>query len=142
MKGSVSFPTRSRIHMGLRVRDLGVSLEFYAKLFGQPPTKERPGYAKFEVLEPPVNLTLNEDPEYAPSKGNVNHFGIQVQSTEAVQEAGMRLHAAGLEPRAEEGTSCCHAIQDKAWVTDPDGNAWEFFVVLADVEQGPSSCCS
>ena len=80
--------------------------------------------------------------DYTPGKGNVNHFGIQLQSTEEVQAAGMRLHAAGLAPRAEEQTSCCHALQDKAWVTDPDGNAWEFFVVLADVEQNASACCS
>ena len=128
--------------MGLRVRDVGASLEFYEKLFGQPPTKRKPDYAKFEVFEPPVNLTLNESPEVTPGKGNVSHFGIQLQSTEEVQEAGMRLHAAGLSPRAEEQTACCHALQDKAWVTDPDGNAWEFFVVLGDVEQQPSSGCA
>jgi hypothetical protein len=30
--------------------------------------------------------------------------------------------------------SCCYAVQDKVWVTDPDGNAWEVFVVKADAE--------
>jgi hypothetical protein len=26
-------------------------------------------------------------------------------------------------------TNCCHAIQDKTWVTDLNGNEWEVFVV-------------
>jgi ABC-type phosphate transport system substrate-binding protein len=26
-------------------------------------------------------------------------------------------------------TDCCYALQDKVWVTDPDGNQWEIFVV-------------
>ena len=36
------------------------SVAFYRELFGTGPTKARPGYAKFEVAEPPVNLALNE----------------------------------------------------------------------------------
>lgn len=32
----------------------------------------------------------------------------------------------------EMQTNCCYAIQDKTWVTDPDGNEWEVFVVLED----------
>jgi hypothetical protein len=37
---------------------------------------------------------------------------------------------AGLAPREEMQTTCCYALQDKAWVQDPDGNKWEVFVVL------------
>ncbi|MBW4677403.1 MAG: hypothetical protein KME52_26415 [Desmonostoc geniculatum HA4340-LM1] len=29
----------------------------------------------------------------------------------------------------EDNTDCCYALQDKVWVTDPDGNRWEVFVV-------------
>jgi hypothetical protein len=42
-------------------------------------------------------------------------------------------------------TNCCYAIQDKTWVTDPDGNEWEVFVVLEDnlSETDQSiSCCA
>jgi hypothetical protein len=39
---------------------------------------------------------------------------------------------AGLIPRDEMKTDCCYAVQDKAWVSDPDGNQWEVFVVLED----------
>ena len=34
----------------------------------------------------------------------------------------------------EDDVSCCYAVQDKVWVEDPDGNAWEVFVVKADAE--------
>lgn len=34
--------------------------------------------------------------------------------------------------RDEMQTTCCHALQDKAWVNDPDGSEWEVFVVLED----------
>jgi hypothetical protein len=41
-------------------------------------------------------------------------------------------------------TTCCFALQDKAWVSDPDGNEWEVFVVLKDnLESGSAgTCCS
>jgi hypothetical protein len=39
---------------------------------------------------------------------------------------------AGLATRDEMQTACCYAIQDKTWVSDPDGNQWEAFVVLED----------
>jgi hypothetical protein len=83
---------------------------------------------KFEVIEPPVNFVLNEDPAMTPG-GSLSHFGIQVKSTAAVTSAQARLAAAGLETLAEEQTNCCHAVQDKIWVRDPDGHQWEFFVV-------------
>jgi hypothetical protein len=35
-------------------------------------------------------------------------------------------------PRDEMQTTCCYAVQDKTWVSDPDGNEWEVFVVLED----------
>jgi hypothetical protein len=41
-------------------------------------------------------------------------------------------------------TTCCYAVQDKTWVNDPDGNAWEAFVVLEDqLPETPenTSCC-
>ena len=29
----------------------------------------------------------------------------------------------------EMNVDCCFALQDKVWVTDPDGNRWKFFTV-------------
>ena len=42
-----------------------------------------------------------------------------------------RLNEMGLEPPQEQ-TTCCYAVQDKVWVTDPDGAPWEVYAVLAD----------
>ena len=144
---AVSFATRSRIHVGLGVTDLSRSVEFYRILLDMEPTKTRPGYAKFEPAEPPVNLALNQSREARPTAGT--HYGIQVKSTEEVQSTASRLQAAGLEVRVEEKVSCCHAVQDKAWVDDPDGNSWEVFVVLGDTERtsepegdGGPLCCT
>lgn len=146
MQTAVDFPGTSRIHIALATQSLGPAKAFYEVLFGVAPTKIRPGYVKFEPADPSVNLTLNEvlAPE-GPSRP-VSHFGVQVRSTEAVQQAKARLEAAGLPTLVEESTSCCYAVQDKVWVQDPDGNRWEVFVVTqADVAQAQSdanACCA
>jgi catechol 2,3-dioxygenase-like lactoylglutathione lyase family enzyme len=119
---------------------------FYQLLFGEPPVKERPRYAKFEPRDPSVNLALNEiDGNIAASTGSA-HFGIQVKSVAAVHSAIERFKAAGLETITEEATTCCYAVQDKVWVVDPDGHKWEIFVVLdADAKDElyeQSGCCS
>lgn len=125
------FPTETRVHIALAVRDVARSRAFYEALFARPPAKVRDGYVKFEVLEPAVNLTLNQVAEVNRPDG-VSHFGIQVKSTDAVAAARARVVGAGLLPRDEENVTCCFAVQDKFWVTDPDGHPWELFVVLAD----------
>ncbi len=142
---AVDFPGSSRIHVGLAVSDLERSKRFYQTLFGRAPTKERPGYAKFEPTDPSVNLSLNQAGPGATSKALPAHYGVQVKSSSAVAEAAERFRAAGLQPRVEEQTTCCYAVQDKVWVHDPDGNEWEVFVVTeADARQRMdehSSCC-
>jgi catechol 2,3-dioxygenase-like lactoylglutathione lyase family enzyme len=143
---AVDFPGSFRIHMGLAVSDLERSTRFYETLFGQPPTKERPGYAKFEPTDPSVNLSLNEARFDKGARPLPAHYGIQVKSSQAVAEAIERFRAGGLSPKIEEQTACCYAVQDKAWVQDPDGNEWEVFVVTdADSPQRKdeaSSCCA
>src|SRR5205085_6178053 len=115
-------------------------------LFGQGPTKTRPGYARFEVAEPPVNLSLNEAVGDTGPSNPVTHCGIQVKSTAAVQEAADRLAGAGVATRAEEKVTCCYAVQNKVWAADPDGNRWEVYVVLDDDgahhHSSQEACCS
>jgi catechol 2,3-dioxygenase-like lactoylglutathione lyase family enzyme len=82
---AVQFETESRIHMGLAVKNLENSIAFYTSLLGQPPTKTRPRYAKFEVAEPPVNLSLNEVRGATGQNNPVAHFGIQLKSSDAVK---------------------------------------------------------
>jgi len=135
-----------KAHVALNVRNAAESTEFYKQMFGIEPSKVRNGYAKFNVEQPPLNLTLNEVP--FSGKGALSHMGIQVSSTDDVVEMRSRWAAAGLVPREEMQTTCCYALQDKAWVNDPDGNEWEVFVVLEDnlseAEQSAAdaTCCT
>lgn len=47
-----------KFHLSLNVSNLNRSLAFYEVLFGKPPAKRRSDYAKFEVDEPPLVLSL------------------------------------------------------------------------------------
>lgn len=131
-------------HISLNISNIDASVAFYEKAFGVPATKRRPGYAKFDLAAPSLNLTMQE----APRTGvNASHFGIQVESSEDVAAAWTRFKEAGLRTLTEENTECCYALQDKVWVEDPDGNAWEVFVVKADVDSLASKplasgCCT
>ena len=136
----VSFATDRRIHIGIAVRALDASVAFYRTLFDQAPTKLRPDYAKFEVAEPPVNFTLNVVPEAPAVPPPVQHFGIQLKDTEALQAVHERARAAELDSRVEDAGTCCYAVADKVWLRDPDGHQWELFVTLqadADVHSLP-----
>ena len=52
-------------------------------MLGIEPSKVRTGYAKFDVLNPPLNLALNEVPSLD-SAGALSHLGLQVASTDDV----------------------------------------------------------
>lgn len=119
-----------KAHLAINVRDVEKSLEFYKKMFGIEPSKVRTGYAKFDVANPPLNFTLNQVP--FKDSGALSHLGIQVATTEDVVAMKSAWQESGLVPREEMQTTCCYALQDKAWVHDPDGNEWEVFVVLQD----------
>jgi catechol 2,3-dioxygenase-like lactoylglutathione lyase family enzyme len=118
-------------HVSLNVSNVDTSVAFYERLFGVKASKRRAGYAKFDLAEPALNLSMVE----APRTGvNASHFGIQVASSNDVTEAEARFREARLLTRTESNTTCCYAVQDKVWVEDPDGNSWEVFVVKADAE--------
>lgn len=134
-----------KAHLALNVRNVETSIDFYRTMLGIEPSKVRTGYAKFDVANPPLNLTLNEIP--FTDSGALSHMGIQVASTEDVMSIRNTWEEKGLIPRDEMQTSCCYALQDKAWVNDPDGNEWEVFTVIEDnlgenVEgAADKSCC-
>src|ERR671939_3713 len=98
--------TALKAHLALNVRDVGQSIEFYRKMFGIEPSQVRFG-----------------------ERGALSHLGIQVGTTEDVLAVRSKWEESGLAPRDEMQTDCCYAVQDKAWVSDPDGNSWEVFVV-------------
>ncbi|ODG91429.1 MULTISPECIES: ArsI/CadI family heavy metal resistance metalloenzyme [Bacillaceae] len=130
------------VHVGVNVTNLEASIAFYQKVFGLVPVKVKEGYAKFLLENPGLNFTLNVRDQV---EGNqVNHFGFQVETAEEILTHKERLEKEGFFAREEMDTTCCYAVQDKFWVTDPDGNEWEFFYTKADSEVQKiesTSCC-
>ena len=139
---AVDFATASRIHLSMFVNDLDETTRFYEVFFGQPPTKQREDYVKFEVAEPPLNIAFSQDRAPVKGVGPVNHLGIQVKSSHVIAAARDRFLAAGFQVDEEVATACCYAVQTKIWVGDPDGNRWEWFVTTnADAEEGCGPDC-
>jgi len=134
----------SRVQLALNVADLDLAVGFYSKLFGAEPAKRRPGYANFAIQSPPLKLVLIETPGARTSgvTGALNHLGVEVDTPEEVQTASERLAGQGLAPDIQESTTCCYAVQDKAWVDDPDGTPWEIYTVLADAPDESDLGCS
>jgi len=134
----------SRVQLALNVTDIDASVDFYSKLLGAEPTKRRPGYANFAIVDPPLKLVLVESAaERAHGVGGaLNHLGVEVETPEEVQSAARRLSLEGLAPIVQESTTCCYAVQDKAWVDDPDGVPWEVYAVLADAPGETDLGCS
>lgn len=131
------------VHVGVNVTNLEASIAFYQKVFGLAPVKVKEGYAKFLIENPGLNFTLNVRDQV---EGNqINHFGFQVETSEEILFHKERLEKEGFFAREEMDITCCYAVQDKFWVTDPDGNEWEFFYTKADSEVQKienTSCCN
>jgi len=137
-------PRMSRLQLALNVSNLEESVKFYSTFFKTEPAKLRPGYANFAIAEPPLKLVLFENPS---NPGTINHLGVEVFSTEEVVDATRYLAGQGLETDVEDGTVCCHALQDKVWVDGPDDSRWEVYTVLADASEsssisGDQTCCA
>jgi catechol 2,3-dioxygenase-like lactoylglutathione lyase family enzyme len=119
----------SRLQLALNVSDIDAAVEFYSTLFATEPAKRRPGYANFAIDSPALKLVLLENPDQT---GTLNHLGVERDSTDEVEAEANRLEHAGLQLEVEGDVVCCYARQDKHWVTGPDGQRWENYVVLAD----------
>jgi catechol 2,3-dioxygenase-like lactoylglutathione lyase family enzyme len=134
--------TSSRLQLALNVTDIDAATTFYRDLFGIEPAKQRPGYANFEIADPPLKLVLFHNPG---ASSPLNHLGVELATTAQVGDAAARFATAGLPHRMTEADRCCHAVQDKVWVDAPDVplGAWEFYTVLADdpEPQGASGTC-
>src|SRR5467141_1082818 len=102
-----------KAHLALNVKSVEASSDFYQKLFGIEPSKVRTGYAKFDVHNPPLNLTLNEGS--AVQGGALSHLGLQVASSGDVLAIRQKWSEQGLVTSDEMQTNCCYAIQDKSW---------------------------
>ena len=125
----------SRVQLALNVSNLEESVAFYSTVFGVQPHKQRSGYANFVVQQPPLKLVLIEVSEQdrgSGAAGALNHLGVEVDSVAEVHAATGRLVDAGLATFEETDTTCCYALQDKVWVSDPAGAPWEFYTVKDD----------
>ena len=138
--------TTSRLQLALNVADIDAATMFYRDLFGVEPAKRRPGYANFEIPDPPLKLVLFHNPD---AMSPLNHLGVEVTTPAQVVEAAARFAASGLTHTMTEADRCCHAVQDKVWVDAPDVplGAWEFYTVLADDPAGSEAgstgaCCA
>lgn len=133
----------SRLQLALSVSDLESSIEFYSNLFQTEPHKRRPGYANFQVAEPPLKLVLIEVESAERGtgvQGALNHLGVEVDTTDEVLASLERLQQAGLAVAEEMDTNCCYAQQDKVWVHDPAGTPWEVYTITDDqpTDAGPT----
>jgi catechol 2,3-dioxygenase-like lactoylglutathione lyase family enzyme len=134
-----------RFHIHIAVKELETNIQFYSRLFGQEPSKQREDYAKWELEDPRVNFAIS-------SRGHeegVNHLGFQAENE--AELSGLRklaLAASDGELFDEGETACCYARSEKHWTIDPSGIAWEHYYTMDDAESfgedsvpGENSAC-
>jgi catechol 2,3-dioxygenase-like lactoylglutathione lyase family enzyme len=135
---------RQALHICLNVADLDASVAFYGALFAHPAAKHQADYAKFELEQPALVLSLIPGAADA-RKPRLNHLGLRVETDEALAALEERLRGAGVDLRVQGETVCCYARAIKLWVEDPDGNPWELYRFLEDTPQADSAanggCC-
>jgi len=128
-----------KTHLNLGVTDLDKSVAFYRTLLNSEPAKHFADYALFVTDDPALELALDVNPEAKGPHGA--HFGVAVDSDDAVESAIARLRRAGLETLVEREETCCYAEQTKVWATDPDGRRWEVYVVHEETEERDGMAC-
>ena len=132
-----------KMHLNLSTRDLGASVSFYRTLLCAEPVKHYDDYALFLTENPGLELALDAEP--TTNVGEGAHYGIVVEQAKDVNAAIERLRAAGHAVEIETEETCCYAVQNKVWATDPDGRRWETYFVLAETERranGAAACCT
>jgi catechol 2,3-dioxygenase-like lactoylglutathione lyase family enzyme len=130
----VSTGAPARTHISLNVSDIDRSVIFYEAFFGAPAHKRRPLYANWKLDQPPLKFAMQQA-DFSQGAGPLSHLGFQLDSQSEVDAVRARLIAAGLATFDERDTTCCYALQDKVWVHDPDGNAWEVYVLLDELDE-------
>ncbi len=131
-----------KMHLNLATRDLDASVAFYRTLLSVEPAKHYGDYALFLTEDPGLELALDADPDTKVIEGA--HYGVVVKKAEDVDAAIARLTAAGHAVDVETDETCCYAVQNKVWATDPDGRRWETYFVIAETEERDNeatTCC-
>ena len=132
------------VHVSLTVSDLSRSVDFYRRVFGDP-RKLRGDYAKLVGASPEIHLALQAGLTGAANGGALSHLGIRVETSEDVRRWRSELRSRGIVSEEERREACCYALQDKFWLSDPDGNRWEVYTVLEDLDdvsrESRAACC-
>jgi Glyoxalase/Bleomycin resistance protein/Dioxygenase superfamily len=118
-----------RFHVHVSVEDLNQSIRFYSTLFSSEPAVVKGDYAKWMLEDPRINFAISQ----RGGKAGVNHLGLQTDSDAELEILHGQLQQAEVAAHAEMNTSCCYALSNKYWVTDPTGIAWETFHTLGSV---------
>ena len=120
-----------RFHVHIAVDDLAANIDFYSKLFGQKPSKQKADYAKWMLDDPRINFAIS-------SRGHasgVDHFGMQAEYREELSVLEAQARDASADALLDQGeAACCYAKSEKHWIIDPQGIAWEHFLTMADAE--------
>ena len=127
-----------RLQLALNVTDLNRAVEYYSRLFGTSPHKVRPGYANFAIDDPALKLVLFENKG---ASERINHLGVEAATQEELDSAIARLSAEGLTKQYEQDKTCCHATQNKVWLSEPDGLAWEWYRITDDAPSKSEPIC-
>jgi catechol 2,3-dioxygenase-like lactoylglutathione lyase family enzyme len=112
-----------RMHVHVSVDNLNRSIDFYSALFAAKPAVRKDDYAKWMLDDPRVNFAISTRGR----KPGLDHLGIQVESSDELQEVYRRLRQAGGSILEEGQTTCCYAQSEKSWIDDPAGISWEAF---------------
>ncbi len=132
-----------RMHIHVGVENLDESIRFYSALFGAPPMKTKPDYAKWLIDDPRINFAIS----VRAGRRGIDHLGLQVEEDQELEELRGRFREAELSVYDEGETVCCYARSDKSWVEDPSGVAWETYRTMEDADfyhgslQEEEVCC-
>src|SRR5471030_120942 len=96
-----------KMHLNLSTRDLAASVAFYRTLLVAEPVKHFGYYALFLTDDPGLELALDADPNVILGEGA--HYGLTVDSPDAVEAAIARLQKAGYAVDIEREETCCNA---------------------------------
>lgn len=117
-----------RLHIHMAVESLPQSIGFYSALFAAEPTVVKTDYAKWMLDDPRVNFAISTRGR----QPGLDHLGIQVETSDELQEVYARLHQAGGDIVEQGATVCCYAKSEKSWIDDPAGIAWETFLTSGE----------
>jgi catechol 2,3-dioxygenase-like lactoylglutathione lyase family enzyme len=120
-----------RFHVGVAVKDLQRSVDFYTTLFGSDPAVREQDYAKWMLDNPRINFSISQSQRMS----GISHVGIQVDSPEELGPIQARLEQAGEATFDQTDAKCCYANSTKTWVRDPDNVAWETFFTHGQMTQ-------